>query len=344
MPHTARLQIEYLHLADLRHHPAAWWQDVLAVVHYAREEQAPPWQPAEVPAAHVMMPVLAGHEGSVELWRLAGPMHSGQHGRVRYRRSDRLLFASLSIAEQEFAPAAPAAPAGGALRGATRAAYRQLFEALSSLGFPHPLRIWNVLPEINGRTAEGERYWHFNGARQEAFIGVRREIAGNVPAASALGSPHAGPVTIYCIASARAPIALENPRQCSAWRYPPQYGPQSPTFARACIDSGPEQTLFVSGTASIVGFETAHAGDVRAQTHETLRNIRAVLGAANRRLGTERFALDRLNYKVYLRRPGDLDLIERDLRRAIGPRARALFLKADICRPDLLVEIEAVGS
>ncbi|HXR20500.1 MAG TPA: hypothetical protein VN757_11275 [Steroidobacteraceae bacterium] len=340
---AAKLQIEYSRLADIRHRPAAWWRDVLAVIHYARDAGAAQCPLPDMPSAQVLMPVLAGDDGAVEVWRLAGPMHSGQHGRVQYRCSERMLFAALSVAEQEFA-----APQGdwhaSALRSATRAAYRELFDALSSLGFPHPLRIWNVLPAINGQTHDGERYWHFNGARQEAFIGVRRDISGNLPAASALGSPQAGPLTVHCIASARAPIPLENPRQRSAWDYPPQYGPQSPTFARGCLESGPAQTLFVSGTASILGYETAHAGDVRAQTRETVRNIRAVLAAANHCLGTERFALENLSYKVYVRRPEDLGHIERDLRRAVGPDAQALYLKADICRRDLLVEIEAVGS
>src|ERR1019366_1093927 len=225
----AKLPLDSPRLADIRPHPATWWRDVLAVVCYARDGDALASPLPDMPAAHVMLPVLAGLDGTVEVWRLAGPMQSGRHGRVQYRRNERMLFAALSIAEQKFA-APQSARSATALRGATRAVYRQLFDALSALGFPHPLRIWNVLPEINGQTREGERYWHFNDARQEAFIGVRRDIADNVPAASALGSPHAGPLTVYCIASARAPITLENPRQRSAWDYPAQYGPKSPTF------------------------------------------------------------------------------------------------------------------
>lgn len=341
MAATTRLQLDYPRLADLRHHPESWWQNVLAVVHYAHAGEPPPLPRTDLPAAHVMMPVLAGPDGTVELWRLAGPMGTGAHGRVRYRRSERLLFAALSIAEQEFA----AAPDGraSALRSATRAAYRELFDALGALGYPHPLRIWNVLPEINGQTPDGERYWHFNGARQEAFTVVQRQIRDNVPAASALGSPQPGPVTVYCIAGAAAPIALENPRQTHAWDYPAQYGPRSPTFARACIERGPAPTLFVSGTSSIVGYETAHPGDVRAQTCETVRNLRAILVAANQQLGAEHFALERLSYKVYVRRSEDLASIEQELRRAIGPVPQTLYLRADICRRDLLVEIEAVG-
>jgi len=343
MAAAAKLHLDYPRLADIRQHPATWWRDVLAIVHYAHEGAAPPLPLADLPAAHVMMPVLAGLDGTVEVWRLAGPMSSGELGRVQYRRSQRLLFAALNIAEQEFATPTGDSPASP-LRSATRAAYVELFGALSALGYPHPLRIWNVLPEINGQSRDGERYWDFNDGRQEAFMGVERDIRGNVPAASALGSPQPGPLTVYCIASPQVPIALENPRQSHAWDYPPQYGPRCPTFARACIERGPTQTLFVSGTASIVGHETAHPGDVCAQTRETVRNLRAVLAAANERLGAERFALERLSYKVYVRRSEDRSNIEQELRRAIGPAARALYLKADICRRDLLVEIEAVGS
>jgi enamine deaminase RidA (YjgF/YER057c/UK114 family) len=283
-------------------------------------------------------------------------MHSGQHAGVRYRHNGRLLFASLALSEAQFLDAAGTGTNGGndsannhscdgagALRRATDAGYRQLFAALETLGFPYPLRIWNFLSEINGASGDGERYWHFNGARQAVFLGLNRSIAGNVPAASAVGVGPASPLSVYCIASARAPIALENPRQTSAWDYPAQYGPRSPTFARACIADDAARTLFISGTASIVGHATAHAGDARAQTVETLRNIRAVLDAANARVAAARYAMETLRYKVYVRRPTDLPVIDAQLRSQVGPAAPILYVQADICRGDLLLEIEAVG-
>ena len=280
----------------MRQQPATWWQDVLAVIRFDGAAAAAP--PPEMPLTVVNAPVLAGADsaestggagdtdgarGAAEVWRLAGPMHSGQHGRVRYRHNGRLLFASLSIAEAEFAE--------GALCGAATA--------------------------------------------------LRRATE---PAASAVGVGPASPLTIYCIAGPRAPIALENPRQCSAWDYPPQYGPRSPTFARACISSDAAQTLFISGTASIVGHASAHAGDQREQTREIVRNIRALIGAANTRLGAQRYQLERLRYKVYVRQAEHQPSIDRELRDQVGPAARVLYLQADICRNDLLLEIEAVGT
>ena len=348
---AAALQVDYAHGSDLRAQPAAWWQDVLAVVRFDGNE-GPPW-PAEIALTEINAPVLAATgrvesanesadetAGAAEIWRLPGPMHSGQHAGVRYRHNGRLLFASLAICEDDTAGGDTA----GALRRATDAGYRQLYAALETLGFPYPLRIWNFLSQINGVSGDGERYWHFNGARQDVFRGLNRSIAGNVPAASAVGVGPASPLSVYCIASARAPIALENPRQISAWDYPAQYGPSSPTFARACIADDAARTLFISGTASIVGHASAHAGDQCEQTREVLRNIRALIDAANERIGGAPYALDRLHYKVYVRRAEHQPSIERELRREVGAAARVLYLQADICRHDLLVEIEAVGT
>ncbi|EGD02649.1 endoribonuclease L-PSP, partial [Burkholderia sp. TJI49] len=101
--------------------------------------------------------------------------------------------------------------------------------------------------------------------------------------------------------------------------------------------------LFVSGTASIVGHRTVHAGDVVAQTRETIANLVAVLEQAARQ-GHGPFTLADLNYRVYVRDAADgaaLAAIERVLREAAGPDLRALFVHADVCRDDLLVEIEA---
>ncbi|MBU2285069.1 MAG: hypothetical protein KKC85_01380, partial [Gammaproteobacteria bacterium] len=138
----------------------------------------------------------------------------------------------------------------------------------------------------------------------------------------------------------------ENPRQVSAYRYPPTYGPRSPTFSRAALAGigGGDVALFISGTASIVGHETVHLGDVRAQTEETLRNLGAVIDAANA-LATTKFDLSAIDCVVYVRHVSDVDTVRAVLGEALGRDAhtltRAVYLEADICRQDLLVEIEA---
>ncbi len=149
---------------------------------------------------------------------------------------------------------------------------------LKSTQHQHLIRVWNYLPEINRETDGDERYRHFNTARQTAFRNSGRSTVGTVPAASALGSPAGSPISIYFLAARQPPRMIENPRQTSAYHYPPKFGVSSPIFSRACVLSESGGTnLFVSGTASIVGHETIHHGNVTAQTRETMLNIEALL-------------------------------------------------------------------
>jgi chorismate lyase / 3-hydroxybenzoate synthase len=230
-----------------------------------------------------------------------------------------------------------------ALHAATEQAYREIFATLDDLAYPHLLRVWNYLPQINVDTHGTERYRQFNSARRSALSASGRDVSGNVPAACALGSATGSPLVIYFLASREAPTVIENPRQVSAYEYPPQYGPK-PAFSRASLLSEASGAiLFISGTASIVGHRTVHAGDVAAQTRETLVNIEALLGEANRVSGASRFCMERLAYKVYVRNGADLPLIQSQLHAALGFHAQVVYLQADICRQDLLVEIEAIG-
>ena len=130
----------------------------------------------------------------------------------------------------------------------------------------------------------------------------------------------------------------------SAYRYPSEHGPHSPTFSRAVVyPAGGAEMLFVSGTASIVGHRTLHAGDVAAQTRETLANLEAVFAEANRVSRPGAFAIREASFKVYVRRADDAERVRREVFAALGDGADAHFLRADICRRDLLVEIEAIA-
>jgi enamine deaminase RidA (YjgF/YER057c/UK114 family) len=104
------------------------------------------------------------------------------------------------------------------------------------------------------------------------------------------------------------------------------------------------KTLLVSGTASIIGHESVHADDVAAQTRETIANINILITEANRLSGRHYYSTDVLAYKVYVRKPEHLSTIAAEFRAAVGYRATVTYLHADVCRRDLLVEIEAASS
>lgn len=292
---------------------------------------------ADPPLLAVDMALPPGEEAVCEIWHSSEPLTSGRHGAILYRQGKTVLFGCASLDEA----AGDARDARTPLQAATESAYRSILELLEACGHHGVLRFWNYFPAINRESHGMERYRQFNLGRRDAFLACGRPVLGKVPAASALGSA-GGSLRIGFLA-ARADVAnIENPRQVSAYNYPQQYGPCSPTFSRAALAKlGGRDMLFISGTASIVGHQTLHAGDAAAQTRESLENIAAVVAEANRQAPGADFRLDALAYKVYVRHPGHLDCVRNEMAQFIGAPVPAVFLQADVCRADLLVEIEA---
>jgi len=341
MAAAAALQVDYLPLAG---HEPARWDGVLGVATFDGIT-ASSLAANDIPVADIRTPVLGSGDEVCEIWRTRQRVESGQRGGVRYRHGDEVLFGCISVAESGDPAHIQGSRSG--LHAVTERAYHEIFATLDALAYPHLLRVWNYVPQINVDTHGTERYRQFNSARRSAVTACGRDLTGNVPAACALGSATGSPLVIYFLASREAPTVVENPRQMSAYNYPPQYGPK-PIFSRASVlREASGAMLFISGTASIVGHRTVHAGNAAAQTLETLTNIEALLGEASRVAGSEfgapRFDLETLAYKVYVRNTEDLPVIQAQLRAALGSQAQIMYLRADICRQDLLVEIEAIG-
>lgn len=267
-----------------------------------------------------------------DVWLANSPCRRDQIGSAQISYNDEILFGIIEVDETSFASDSP-------LRAATDAVYREIFALLDAKNYPHLWRIWNYIPAIHDEEAGLERYRQFNVGRQQAFDAARRAIDSS-PAASALGT-HGGLFSVAFIAGRIAPQRIENPRQVSAYDYPPQYGPRSPAFSRAAvIAAGQQRLLFVSGTASIVGHETVHDGDVAAQTRESVANIAALLQQANA-ASQSAITLQDLSYRVYVRHAHDAALVRQTLESSLTTPARVLYVQADVCRADLLVEIEA---
>ena len=209
------------------------------------------------------------------------------------------------------------------LSQATISAYREIFEVLETTEHRHLIRVWNYLPGDQSRGGRRRALPPFQfSARQTAFRSVGRPTEVSVPAACALGSPAGSPISIYFLAAREPPTMIENPRQTSAYRYPPKFGVHSPSFSRACVlQRVGRHQLFVSGTASIVGYETMHHGDVVRADARDARQPRCVAGARPIAWSAaSRYSLDGLKFKVYVRRPRDLDAIKSALAASLGPR------------------------
>ena len=142
-------------------------------------------------------------------------------------------------------------------------------------------------------------------------------------------------------------VPLENPNQTSAFDYGAVYSPQSPKFSRAmAVVAGKECLIFVSGTASITDSESRHIGDPVKQTEQTLDNIAALIDSENlARHGINGMScrLDNLEcVRVYIKRPSELEIIRQICERRL-PEVPTIYTVADICRPELLVEIEGIA-
>ena len=294
--------------------------ELLAVVTYDRDLTLNDALVATVPLVEI-----DGNE-LTEVWTSPTPVVRGVSGNIRFAMNDDVLFATVD------------GDASLPLDESTRRAYMAMTHLVRTLGYPHYLRIWNHMPAINDDGCGLERYRQFSAGRYAAFSELGYELRSDLPAASAVGSHH-GALSMHFIASRTPAQQIENPRQVSAFDYPQKYGPRSPSFSRAAVKRwAATEQLILSGTASILGHESRHASVVE-QTEETMRNIAELL-----RVGGD-FAFDDLEtLKVYVRDGRDADAIRQIVERWCAPSTQAIYLEADICRRELLVEIEGIAS
>jgi enamine deaminase RidA (YjgF/YER057c/UK114 family) len=225
--------------------------------------------------------------------------------------------------------------------------------------FDQVIRTWLYLGGIVDAEGATQRYQELNRARSDfyhdiSFLAGRRPAGCNgrvYPASTGIGTGERGiAISAIALATQRKDILavpLENPRQTAAYDYSGDYSPRSPKFSRAmAVSCGTYATIFISGTASITGSETRHATDVAAQTHETLDNIAALISEENLcrhglpGLGT---SLDGLGLvRVYIKRQSDYATVRAVCEQRLG-ELPTIYAAADVCRPELLVEIEGIA-
>lgn len=244
----------------------------------------------------------------------------------------------------------------------SRTCYAKLFAHAQQHGFEYILRIWNYLADINAHPGDQERYKQFCLGRYEAYLEQHTKLnqaadfEPELPAASALGLADGG-LLIYALAAKQFGQPIENPRQVSAYHYPRQYGPKSPSFARALLQGWPEHEpkhlqLYISGTASVVGHASEHTGNVTAQTYETLKNIQTLMDETVKTTLSHQAqqAFSATDWrqpetlKVYLRNPNDHAAVDAILQAELQCHYPIMYLQGDICRAELLLEIEAIYS
>ena len=244
-----------------------------------------------------------------------------------------------------------------AFRSAVARAYLTLAETLQGHDL-RPLRIWNYVPAIRRPSGSGfSRYEVFNEGRKDGYVQWYGEADRSGRVVSS-GVGHRGEdLVLHVLACGREALPIENPRQRPAYRYSARYGPAAPCFSRAArLDGGlpglceGQSVGLVAGTASIVGEDSRHAGDLDAQVTETCLNLatvgaRVAGSAAPQTPGDDasREVLARYReLRVYLAREADVDRIESAIQGWLPGLTRLDVALADLCRPELLVEAEGI--
>lgn len=273
----------------------------------------------------------------LEVWRGQGPVAHGRDGEIAWSEDGALQFGAIELDE-------PGLEADeGDIENTAAGIYARLVAFTRARGYPHLLRMWNYLDGITHGDGDAERYRRFCVGRAR---GLGEFDPHALPAATAVGrSDDARRLLVYWLAAPAPGTPLENPRQTAAYRYPRQYGPQPPSFARGMLPASAAMPLLISGTAAVVGHESRHAGDVGAQLEETLVNLDSLLATAHalrphvpRRLG----AGTRL--KVYVRERDEIGTVEQLLRQRLDPAVRYIVLHSAICRRELRVEIDGTHA
>lgn len=257
-----------------------------------------------------------------EVWTVSQPTEKGQTGNTYWSKTSELICLAHWLSKDEC----------DNIEHYTQKAYESVLSVMTEQGFTYPFRFWNYLPAINEGTGDDELYKKFCTGRLKAFENAGLSPA-NFPAASALGH-HSDGAVVYLFASNQPPQHFKNTKQVNAYEYPRQYGISSPSFARAtALTLSNVNYLFISGTASITGHQTLGENDLEKQLEVTQSNIEHLLTNAN----PENLSLS--TFKVYVRYPADL-AFTRSWLEARYPGVEMLFTIADICRKELLVEIE----
>lgn len=278
------------------------------------------------------LPVL--HGPSAELFGLGGFKNFHSSEGITWNISENLCFAVGSyhakVEELEFL---------------AYSIYKSLLNEINHQKL-HLLRIWNIIPKINEHSNGEEHYQSFCAGRAQAYS--EAGLGNNqLPAASAIGGSEEN-CLVYLLASPHAGIPVENPRQVSAYDYPPQYGRRSPSFSRGlCWNYYGSEILFISGTASILNHASCHLGNVKQQCLQSLDNIMSLASEASKKMGVNFQIKSNTTWlKIYIRYESDLEMVLDVVTKALGHEMPLMILKADICRKELLVEIEGlcVGS
>jgi enamine deaminase RidA (YjgF/YER057c/UK114 family) len=208
-----------------------------------------------------------------------------------------------------------------------------------SSGFDNVARIWIYLEDIL------EWYDEFNSIRTENFktFGLMPESITEsemdriyLPASTGIGGRNPARASVFAdvlaISGDVQVSVLPGVRQRSAYRY-------GSAFSRGvCIQERDYGQIFVSGTAAIdEQGNSLYPGNVEAQIIRTMETVESLIAEKGAKLENIKSAT------IYLKRSGDLSVYKKVAARFGLTHMPVICVVADICRDELLFEMEALA-
>ena len=219
---------------------------------------------------------------------------------------------------------------------------------------------WNYIENIiqcSGSDQVQQNYQLFNDVRSMHYANAN--FRNSYPAATGIGM-HTGGVILDCIAVREttdvAIVPLTNSRQVDAYQYSPKVlvGTPAQGFAHCTTPKFERgkyvavngfERMYVSGTAAIVGENSTSPTSIEEQAVVTIENMYNVITADSLKInGIANDRTARFTYvRGYVKCPDDVTVVQQICKKYFGDIS-ILLLISDVCRVNLLVELEGVAE
>ncbi len=223
--------------------------------------------------------------------------------------------------------------------------------------FSDIVRQWNYIEDITMLNENTQNYQVFNDVRTKYY--EKNQLVANYPAATGIGIKTGGIIMdVHAIKPVHElkRVEIANPAQIDAYKYSqnvlegkPSEGfkqKTTPKFARAkAVINNQQACILVSGTASIEGEITIGLNQVERQTEVTIRNIDRLIKAESIKphLPNANAQIKFAQTRVYIKNPHDVAKV-RTICEQYFTSGDTIYIESDICRNDLLVEIECIAT
>ena len=235
----------------------------------------------------------------------------------------------------------------------SNAVFSQIDEMLALEKFPlnSLVRQWNYIENIALYKGGYQNYQEFCDSRSNYY--AKGDWSLGYPAATGIGTSFGGIMAEFIAFSGSEVVnlAIDNPLQVAAYKYSPNVlrgpldpfciQPATPKFERArLVASENSKIIFISGTAAIRGESSVFEDDLEDQAYIIMQNIENLLSYCGYPVGIPSVEFQMI--RIYVKNKSQMKEV-RNYMNVNYSGLKYLLLCADICREELLLEIEGIA-